>query len=380
MLKRLRVLDWVRGGLLLAGLGCLATGVLPWEAGEGSLRRIAPLLVFLCAVIVLAELAKEARVFDVVAAALARAGKGRYPALFAVCFAFAAVSTIFLNLDTTAVLLTPVLLAMAARAGIPGLPLAMTTVWLANTASLLLPVSNLTNLLAADRLDLPPLEFAARMWLPQLVILAFTAAFLWIFYWRRHPETYTLPEKVEIGDPVVFRVLSAACLAFALAVLAGVPIEVAAVVAAVVAVGVFGWRDRARLSFALIPWGLLVFVTGLFLVVGALEAQGVLDGLEGGDPFVVAAVGGGLGNVVNNLPAYVAVEQGLPPGDTSVILALLIGTNAGTIVTPWGSLATLLWFEQCRRFGLRVPVGRFVATGFGLAVCCVGFGVLVLGR
>ncbi len=232
----------------------------------------------------LAELAKEARVFDVVAAALARTGRGRYPALFAVCFGFAAVSTIFLNLDTTAVLLTPVLLAMAGRAGIPGLPMAMTTVWLANTASLLLPVSNLTNLLAADRLELPPLEFAARMWLPQVVILAFTAAFLWIFYWRRHPRSYTLPERVEIGDPVVFRVLAAACLAFALAVLGGVPIEVAAVVSAVVAVGVFAWRDRERLSLALIPWGLLVFVTGLFLVVGALEARGVLDGDRGRRP------------------------------------------------------------------------------------------------
>ncbi len=380
MLKRLRVLDWVRGGLLLVGLVCLVTGVLPWEAAESSLRRIAPLLVFLCAVIVLAELAKEARVFDVVAAALARAGRGRYPALFGVCFGFAAVCTVFLNLDTTAVLLTPVLLAMAGRAGIPGLPLAMTTVWLANTASLLLPVSNLTNLLAADRLELPPLEFAGRMWLPQVVILACTAVFLWVFYWRRHPPSYTLPEKVDIGDPVVFRVLAAACLAFALAVLGGVPIEVAAVVSAVVAVGVFAWRDRGRLSFGLIPWGLLVFVTGLFLVVGALEARGVLDGVAGGDPFAVAALGGGLGNVVNNLPAYVAVERGLPPEDTGVVLALLIGTNAGTIVTPWGSLATLLWFEQCRRFGLRVPVARFMATGLGLAVCCVGFGVLVLGR
>jgi len=48
------------------------------------------------------------------------------------------------------------------------LPLAMTTVWLANTASLLLPVSNLTNLLAADRVGLKALPFARQMALPQL--------------------------------------------------------------------------------------------------------------------------------------------------------------------------------------------------------------------
>lgn len=70
--------------------------------------------------------------------------------------AFAGLTTIALNLDTTAVLLTPVMLALATRVGIAPLPLAMTTVWLANTASLLLPVSNLTNLLAAERVALSP--------------------------------------------------------------------------------------------------------------------------------------------------------------------------------------------------------------------------------
>ena len=63
-------------------------------------------------------------------------------------------------------LLTPVVLSMAVQLDLPPMPFALLTVWLANTASLLLPVSNLTNLLALDRLDLTPHEFAARMWLP----------------------------------------------------------------------------------------------------------------------------------------------------------------------------------------------------------------------
>ena len=123
--------------------------------------------------------------FDVIATRLAIMAEGGYAALFLLCVAFASVTTIFLNLDTTAVLLTPVLLALAARAGIAALPLAMTTIWLANTASLLLPVSNLTNLLAADRIALSAPAFAARMWAPQLASIAATMLFLWVFYWRR---------------------------------------------------------------------------------------------------------------------------------------------------------------------------------------------------
>jgi arsenical pump membrane protein len=49
-------------------------------------------------------------------------------------------------------------------------------------------------------------------------------------------------------------------------------------------------------------------------------------------------------------------------------LALLVGTNVGAVVTPWASLATLLWFERCRALGVRMPVTTFVATGAGLAV------------
>jgi len=100
----------------------------------------------------------------------------------------ASVTTAFLNLDTTAVLLTPVMLAVAGRAGVRKLPLAMTTVWFANIASLLLPVSNLTNLLAADRIGLPARAFASRMWLPQLAAIAVGAACLWVFYWRRRDQ------------------------------------------------------------------------------------------------------------------------------------------------------------------------------------------------
>lgn len=154
LVRRLHPLDWLAGGLLVLGLAAAATGLLPAGAAADQMRRIGPLLAFLATVIVLAELAGRAQVFDVVAAWVARAGRGRYPLLFGLCVVFASLTTITLNLDTTAVLLTPVMLALGTRVGIAALPLAMTTVWLANTASLLLPVSNLTNLLAADRVAL----------------------------------------------------------------------------------------------------------------------------------------------------------------------------------------------------------------------------------
>ncbi|MBO2449726.1 arsenic transporter [Actinomadura barringtoniae] len=382
LLSRLGVLDWIRIGLLLLGLVFVATGLLPRATAQDSLERIAPLLLFLFSVIILAELTKEAGVFDAIAQRMARAGRGDYAALFVLCFAFATVNTVFLNLDTTAVLLTPVMLALASRAKIAPLPLAMTTVWLANTASLLLPVSNLTNLLAADRVALETPEFAARMWLPQLAVLIVTAALLWTFFWRRSmrgADRYEPPVPEPVRDRVLFSATGVACLLFIGAILAGVhtgfQLGIAATIPAVIAVVAFAVRDRTALKPALIPWQLLVFVAALFLVVPTLERYGLDDAMRsliGTDDGWAGAMraafaGGGLSNVLNNLPAYVAGESAVPAENKDQLLSLLIGTNVGPVITPWGSLATLLWFEWCRRWDVRVPMRKFVLTGVALA-------------
>ncbi|MET9502276.1 SLC13 family permease [Streptomyces sp. NPDC006622] len=438
-LRRLHVLDKVAIGLLATGLVCVATGLLPTGSASDAMTRVAPLLAFLGTVIVLAELTSRAEVFDVVAARIARAGRGRYPLLFLLCVAFASVTTIALNLDTTAVLLTPVMLALATRVGIATVPLAMTTVWLANTASLLLPVSNLTNLLAADRVALSPLGLAGRMWAPQLAAIAVTTACLWGFYWRRGrrgaagpgeatpgeatsgavvgeatpgagpgaarvedvqaeaappvrgADRYVPPGRHRPADPVLFRACALACGGFLLAILvADVELWVASATAAAVVVAAFAARERSALRLSLIPWRLLVMVPGMFLVVETVDANGLHSllasaighdgGIEG--MFRAAAVGAGLSNALNNLPVYLAGEAAVPVANHDQLLALLIGSNAGPVITPWASLATLLWYERCHAYGVRVPQARLMGTGAVLAVTAVtaSVGVLALTR
>jgi arsenical pump membrane protein len=377
-LNRLHFLDWLAIGLLAAGAFCVVSGLLPANVANATINRILPLLLFLGTVIVLAELTAEAEVFDVIAARMAILARGGYFLLFLLCVALASVTTITLNLDTTAVLLTPVILALAKKVGIAAVPLAMTTVWLANTASLLLPVSNLTNLLAADRVALEPTEFAQRMWAPQLAAIAATMAFLWLFYWRRSErgvDRYVPPEPHSPDDRLLFFVTGGACVLFIVGILVRVPLGLASSISAALAVVAFALRRRRRLRFALIPWRLLVFVTGLFLVVQTVSSHGLdsivraLIGVDGDalGSYRAAATGAGLSNVLNNLPAYVAGEAVVPIPNHDQLLALLIGTNVGPIVTPWASLATLLWFERCHAQGVKIGLRKFMLTGFGLA-------------
>ncbi len=382
----LGALDWLAIALLVAGALAIAVGLLPWSEAKATGSRILPLLIFLGAVIILAELAATAQVFDVIATRVTIAARGHNALLFVLCLAFAALTTIFLNLDTTAVLLTPVMLATAGRAGVPALPLAMTTVWLANTASLLLPVSNLTNLLAMNRVQLSPLQFAARMAMPQLAALVVVAACLWLFFWRPNPARYQPPTPFQPRDRALFVAASVAVGVFIVGILVGVSISWMAPICAAGLLIVFLVRDRSHLSWRLVPWRLLVFVTGLFLVVDTVSRHGLSDwmtdliGTDPGAPGVTraAATGGVLSNLLNNLPVYKAGEAVVPLANHTQLLGLLIGTNVGPLITPWASLATLLWAERCRSAGVEIRWPRFVLTGAITAVLVAAASVTAL--
>ena len=353
---------WAAAGA--AGLLALVTGLLPWGDGRDVTERVLPVLGFLVAVTVLAELAERAGVFEHAADRLARMGGGRVRRLYLLICLLGAVTTIFLSLDTTAVLLTPVVLALAARLSLPPLPFALTAVWLANTASLLLPVSNLSNLLATDKLGLSATEYVARMALPAAAAIAATVLVLGVRFRRELSGAYTPPAPRKIEDPVLFRVSALACIGFGPAVIAGAPAWAAATPAAAVTLAVFLWRRRSDIRFSLVPWRLVVLVEGLFLVVEAAGRHGLDrlldDVIGGGGDWRVGGIAAGAANAFNNLPAYLALERQTSQHD---LLALLCGINIGPLILLWGSLATLLWRERCKARGLEISAGQFARVG-----------------
>ncbi len=353
----------------VAGVLVVATGWLPASAArEVALTRGGPVLGFLVAITVLAELADRAGVFDAAAGACARAARGSTLRLFVLIAALGTLTTIGMSLDTTAVLLTPVVLTATTRLGLAPLPFALLAVWLANTASLLLPVSNLTNLLALQREHLSTVHFAARMALPELVAVTLTVLYLGILFRRDLTGRYQPPPRKSAPDRWTFGVCALACVALAPGVLFGLAPWVAATPCAAAAVVVFAWRSRGELAWALVPWRLLVLTEGLLLVVTALAEHGLshlLHVLSGDSVLRTTGVAGLSANLVNNLPAYLAVESAVPTGHTTQLLGALLGTNGGPLVLLWGSLATLLWRERCTARGLRIRPGMFAAVGLG---------------
>src|SRR3954452_21233253 len=151
----------------MVGLGCagvtLATGLLTSAEVRAAVTDLDPVVAFLVTILVVSDVCARAGLF---AAAAQRVGRWSGPSaarLFTGVVVLAAVVTATLSLDATVVLLTPVVLAAGVAHSVPDEPGAYACLRMANSASLLLPVSNLTNLLALPHLDLTFTGFAVRM-------------------------------------------------------------------------------------------------------------------------------------------------------------------------------------------------------------------------
>lgn len=367
--------------LLVAGGITVATGVLPWQEVAVLVDRVAPILGFVVAMTVVTELVSEAGAFQWIARHLRGWGRGRSILLWLLLASFATLSTVFLSLDTTAVLLTPVVVTVARQAGLPVLPFALTTVWLANTASMLLPISNLTNLLAQHNLGgISPAQFAHLMWAPSLAAVLVPLAFIAIVFRRELRKTYardsTRPAQgissKATADNVLLVISAVVLLLLLPALVSGVAIWIPAGAAAAILAAAFAVRRPKVLRVTLIPWSLLLFTCGLFLVVEASQYLGAsvfLGHVAGqGDGFfelLRLAMTGALGsNVVNNLPAYLLAEP--LAGNPRRMAALLVGVNAGPLITPWASLATLLWHDRLVRMNVLIKWKGYAL--FGLIV------------
>ncbi|WP_299564147.1 SLC13 family permease [uncultured Mycolicibacterium sp.] len=355
----------------------LACGVIDVDAAWAEVTRLAPVVGFLAAVLVLAKLCDDEGLFTDAGQWMARVGRGEPHRLLAMVFLVAATTTAVLSLDATVVLLTPVVLATARTLGIPARPHAYATAHLANSASLLLPVSNLTNLLAFSVAGLSFTRFAALMTLPWLAAVAVEFAVLcWVFRGElaRRPER-TGPQRVEV--PVFVLVVLAATLAgFVLASAAGVSPAWAAAAGATV-LGVRSLAQRRStvagiVASANLPF--LAFVLCLGVVVQAVMRHGPTDALRGlvpdgasfGALLGIAALAALLSNVVNNLPATLVLLPLVAGSGPAAVLAVLIGVNVGPNLTYVGSLANLLWRHVVHR-ELRAGFGEFSRVGLATA-------------
>jgi arsenical pump membrane protein len=369
------------------------TGLVSPAAARAEVTALAPTVGFLAAILALGHLCDEQGVFAWAGAVLARRSGGNASRLFMGVFAAAVVTTAVLSLDATVVLLTPVVLTTARLLRVRARPHVYACAHLANSASLLLPVSNLTNLLVFTRSGLGFTRFALIMALPTVAVLAVEYAVL------RRRFTGDLPDSnPPSGLPaphaprVPLLVVAATLAGFAVAEPLGIaPAWVAAGGALVLGVRQVAaghprgrWRAAGRVLAETQPLFCL-FVLALGVVVaaasthalGAALARLVPAGTGPLELLRVALLAAVLANLVNNLPATLLLLPVVSHSDP-LLLAMLLGVNVGPNLTYVGSLATLLWRRLLRDRDIVVPIREFTALGLLTVPASLAAGVLAL--
>jgi arsenical pump membrane protein len=355
----------------LAGAALLVVaGVISWDDAVDEARAVGPTLALLAGLLVLGDGCERAGLFGALATRIASGARGSPHRLLGLVFAAAVGVTVLLGLDATVVLLTPAAFAAAARARLEARPSLYACSHLANSASLLLPVSNLTNLLAFGVAGLSFTHFAALMALPWAVVLAVEWLGLRLTFADDLGSRAGRTVDADVALPRAPLVVLAATLAgFALSAPLGYdPAWAAAGGAAAMLVAAPAGPAVVGRSLD-VP--LLAFVLGLAVIVQGVAAHGVGDLVDSALPagetlpalLGAAAVAALLANLLNNVPAVLVLLPAAAAAGPATVLAVLIGVNVGPNLTPTGSLATLLWRRVLRERDAEPSLGEFVRLG-----------------
>ncbi|MFE5962045.1 SLC13 family permease [Streptomyces rubiginosohelvolus] len=353
----------------------VALGAVSWPEAREQVGELLPVVGFLAAILVLAQLCADEGLFRAAGDLVARACRGQTRPLLGGVFVVASLITAVLSLDATVVLLTPVVLATAARVGARPRPYVYACAHLANSASLLLPVSNLTNLLAFTASGLSFTRFAALMALPWLAAIAVEYAVFRRAFRDDLAAGAHAPDPAERTPVPVFTlvVLALTLAGFVVTSFEGAePLWAALAGALVLAVRALAKRETTPLAVVRSANPLFcLFVLALGVVVKAVVDNGLGDGiaalLPDGDTLPallgVAVVAALLANLINNLPAILALLPIVAAAGPGPLLAALIGVNLGPNLTYVGSLATLLWRRILHAHGDAPELGHFTRLG-----------------
>lgn len=384
-----RIPEWLAA--TAGALVMIALGVEPWRDAALEVARQWNVLLFFAGLTAVVAVAESAGFFAWVAYVASVAARGSGRRLFSGVIVAGAVITVFLTNDAAAVVMTPLVFVLVRRLRLPASPFAFACTFMANAASIALPISNPVNFIVADALNLRLADYVDALWAPALAGAAATAAVLWIVFRRDVRAGFDRALIHELADEPRYRteatvllVLTATGLV-AMSAVGGSVGSVAAIGGAVMLAHGF-WRRALpwrRVAADMNP-SIVVMVAALFVAVDGLRQSGLLGPAAA---LVVAAarshpsvagplaalVAAAASNLFNNLPTALIAVGTLHAGVLHAPVArqfaagAIVGCDLGPNLTTVGSLSTLIWLVLLRRRGLVISAADYFKVGVVVA-------------
>jgi len=364
-------------------------GVLSPAAALATLAGEWNVFLFFGGLMLIAAVADQAGFFDWAGALAAACAGGSARRLLVSVFIVGAVITTFLSNDATALILTPVVYAIVTKLRLPVLPYLFATTFIADTASMTLPMSNPVNVIVASRAGISLGDYLPHLLLASLVAIVINVG-VFLFVFRRETSgRFALNWRAAMADaipePRLFRLvlvlLIAISAAYVAASAANFPLGVVAMggglALALTAIAFHNFSPR-RLG-AHFSASLFIYIAGLFVLVSGVENSGLTGTFVSGlaslmtsstSAVVAGVIGTGVGsNLINNFPAMLVTLSGLqsshvaPQLQLPFLMGSLAGADLGPNLTPVGSLSTMLWLLIVRRRGVDISSLDYLKVG-----------------
>lgn len=344
------------------------------------------ILVLFFSMTILSIYLDEVGLFRFLAIVATKKAKGSQLGLFFVLYALTSVLTVFTSNDIVILTLTPFICFFAKHAKINPLPFLIAEFAAANTWSMMLIIGNPTNIYLATSAGITFVEYFKVMAVPTLFAGVTELLVIFILF-RKHlmKPIETDEEECHIEskpDLIVGVCLLAVCLVLMVIssyiqwemwlISAGCAIALI-IGAVIVRLVVHGHWEYLGDSFKRLPYALVPFVLSMFVIVVALNQQGISaklgEWLNQGSPIWVYGYSSFVAsNLINNIPMSIlfsSLPVGLEgPAFTQAIYGSIIGSNIGAFLTPIGALAGIMFSSLLSKHDVHFSFLDFVKYGF----------------
>ena len=388
---------------LLGAVAMVFSGAL---SGHDAFRHIdLNVILLLAGMMILADIVGRTGFFQWSAIQSARAVRAHgFGMLVLLCF-IAAFASAFLDNVTTVVLLVPVTLTLCRKVGLDPVPFLIGEILASNIGGAATLIGDPPNIIIGSVADIDFLSFLVN--LTPIIVVCFVVLLGLLFLWFRNQLGISEAMRRELiaenpAKAITARLLTKSLAVMGLTIVGFLIHGLFDIEPAFIAIGgaallllVSGIEPADALRE--VQWSTLFFFVGLFIMVGGLIENGVLDVLQswliratGGDQNVLAlalvSFSGVASGIVDNIPYTAAMtpvvkdiagERGAG-GISELWWALSLGANLGGNLTLVGASANVLVANIARASGHPISFLGFLKYGAVTTVCTLALATAYL--
>ncbi len=389
------------GALVIMFSGLVDLNYLWGRLTENSSINPIKILVLFISMTILSIFLDEVGFFRYLANLTLKKARSSQTKLFVTLYVVVSILTVFTSNDIIVLTFTPFICYFAKNAKINPIPYLVAEFIAANTMSMTLIIGNPTNIYIATAYGINFLEYAKTMLLPTLASASVSFLVLWLLFrkdLKKPAEANVEDVKIENKPFLVIGLihLSVCTVALAVGPYFGVDMWLVSLISAlslfvcILITSLIQKQQPVELTACLkrAPWQLVPFVLSMFIMILALQEQGVtssIGNLLGEDNSIIkyGVVSYLSANLINNIPMSVLfcpIMETLAGSSSQMgaVYATIVGSNLGALLTPIGALAGIMWSSMLKKHDVKLSYGNFIKYGSAISIPALAVTLAVL--